>query len=127
MTKSRWSDDGGRAERRERCRWCGRSFTANPGPGRPRRFCRPGCRQQAYQARRLAAADGLGDDDVIVDRLVLEDLQDRLYCLQAALDDVVRDLEASREPADVEAALTWLMSNARTAGEVWIEPRTASG
>ena len=37
-----------------------------PGPGRPRRFCRDGCRQQAYLARKLASSHGLGDDDVIV-------------------------------------------------------------
>ncbi len=63
---------------------------------------------------------------MIVDRLVLEDLQDRLYCLQAALEDVERDLEVSREPSDVDAALAWLMSNARTVGDLWIEPRTTS-
>ena len=126
MTEFSRSGSTGSGERRERCGWCGRPFVANPGPGRPRRFCRPGCRQQAYQARRLAGAHGLGDDDVIVDRLVLEDLQDRVYCLQAALEDVARDLEVSREPADVESALEWLVSNATRVGEVWIEPRTSS-
>lgn len=96
-----------------------------PGPGRPRRFCRAGCRQQAYAARKLAATHGLGDDDVIIDRLALEDLQGRLYCLQAALQDVARDLTVSAEPSDVLEALEWLRTNAQPLAEVWIEPRTS--
>jgi hypothetical protein len=96
-----------------------------PGPGRPRRFCRDGCRQQAYLARKLAASHGLGDDDVIVSRDALEDLQSRLYCLQAALEDVERDLARSAEPADVAEALAWLRENAEPLASAWIEPRTA--
>jgi hypothetical protein len=111
--------------RTERCRWCGRAFAPHPGPGRPRRFCRPGCRQQAYLARRLAASHGLDDDDVIVSRDALEELQSRLYCLQAALEDVDRDLAASSEPSDVAEALSWLAENARPLATTWIEPRTA--
>ena len=44
------------------------------------------------------------DDDVIVSRDALEDLQSRLYCLQAALEDIDRDLAKSREPRDVAEA-----------------------
>jgi len=111
--------------RTERCRWCGRAFVAHAGRGRPRQFCRPGCRQQAYLSRRLAGAHGLGDADVIVDREALEELQSRLYCLQAALEDVDRDLAASAEPTDLADALGWLIENARPLAESWIEPRTA--
>jgi len=96
-----------------------------PGPGRPRRFCRDGCRQQAYLARKLASSHGLGDDDVVVSREALEDLQSRIYCLQAALEDIDRDLERSREPRDIAEALAWLRENAAPLAEVWIEPRTA--
>jgi hypothetical protein len=98
----------------------------NPRAGRPRRFCRDGCKQQAYLARKLAESHGLDDDDVIVARVRLEELQSRLYCLQAALEDVDRDLAVSAEPSDVADALAWLQENARPLAEVWIEPRTAS-
>ena len=108
----------------QRCQWCGRRFAPTPGPGRPRRYCRQGCRQQAFLARKLAAAHGLGDDDLIVSRAQIEDLQSRLYCLQAALEDVDRDLERSSEPDDVAEALAWLLENARPVAEVWVEPRT---
>lgn len=60
---------------------------------------------------------------MVVSRSALEDLQDRLYCLQAALEDVERDLARSAEPADVAEALDWLVENARPVAERWIEPR----
>lgn len=75
-------------------------------------------------ARKLAAAHGLGDDDLIVSRVALEDLQSRLYCLQAAIEDVERDLQRSSELVDLQEALAWLLENARPVAEVWIEPRT---
>ncbi|MGI8936654.1 MAG: hypothetical protein ACR2JF_00305 [Iamia sp.] len=76
-------------------------------------------------ARKLASAHGLGDGDVVVDREALEDLQGALYCLQAALEDVGRDLdEADDDPAEVRRALDWLIDNARPAAALWIEPRT---
>ncbi len=115
----------GERDTRRRCRWCGRDFVVAPGPGRPRRFCRDGCRQQAYLARKLASSHGLGDDDVIVSREALEDLQSRIYCLQAALEDIDRDLARSKEPREVAEALTWLRENAEPLASVWIEPRTA--
>ena len=107
----------------ERCRWCGRPLPDRSGPGRPRRYCRPGCRQQAHLARKLAAHHGLGDDDVIVDRQRLEQLQGALYCLQAAVEDVDRDLAADHDERDVADALAWLLENARPVSRTWIEPR----
>jgi hypothetical protein len=109
---------------KERCRWCGREFAQAPGRGRPRLYCRQSCRQQAHLARKLAGAHGLGDDDVIVSRESLEDLQGKLYGLQAALEDVDRDLTDSDDPDDVADALAWLRENAEALRKVWIEPRT---
>ena len=75
-------------------------------------------------ARKLAAAHGLGDDDVIVSRVQVEELQSRIYCLQMALEDVARDLAVSSEPGEVREAFDWLVENARPAAALWIEPRT---
>jgi len=75
-------------------------------------------------ARKLAAAHGLGDDDLIVSRTQLEELQSRLYVLQMALEDVDRDLAVSSEPDDVREALDWLVENARPAAALWVEPRS---
>ncbi len=77
-------------------------------------------------ARKLAAAHGLGDDDLVVARAALEELQSRLYCLQAAIQDVERDLEHGHEPDDLREAFDWLLENARPVAELWIEPRTTS-
>ena len=77
-------------------------------------------------ARKLAAGHGLGDDDVIVGRSALEDLQGRLYGLQAALEDVERDLARSDTPEDRSDALAWLLENAEPLRTVWVEPRTST-
>ncbi|MEJ5254072.1 MAG: hypothetical protein WHS89_01865 [Acidimicrobiales bacterium] len=63
---------------------------------------------------------------MIVRRADLEELQSLLYCLQAAIEDVDRDLATSNRCADVRDALRWLLDNARPLASVWIEPRTAS-
>jgi len=109
----------------QRCRWCGRRFDLATGPGRPRQFCRPGCRQQAHIARKLAAAHGLGCDDVIINRDALEELQGALYCLQAAIQDVDQDLQHADGPDDVQAALHWLLDNARPLADLWIQDHAA--
>ncbi len=75
-------------------------------------------------ARKLSAAHGLGDDDLIVSRAAVEELQSRLYCLQAAIEDTDRDLDRAERPQDVREALDWLLENARPAAQVWIEPYT---
>lgn len=111
----------------ERCRWCGRPMPTPAATGRPRRYCRQGCRQQAHIARKLAHSHGLGDDDVIVGREQLEELQGLLYCLQAAIEDVDADLDGTGRsgptPAEVRTALDWLLDNARPLAAVWVEPK----
>lgn len=77
-------------------------------------------------ARKLAAVHGLDDEAVIVDRQRLEELQGVLYCLEAAIEDVDRDLAGKPSAAEVREALGWLLDNARPAAACWIEPRTAA-
>ncbi len=95
--------------------------------GRPRKFCRQGCRQQAHLAKKFAEAHGLGDDDLIVDRRKLDELQDALYLLQAAIEDVDADLSGSPSAREVRTALDWLLDNARPAAACWIEPKAELG
>lgn len=75
-------------------------------------------------ARKLAATHGLGDGDVIVDRVALEELQDAVYCLQAAIEDVERDLRAVSTKGDLQDAVRWLLENARPVVDTRLEPRT---
>ena len=77
---------------RPRCGWCGRGLPERRGPGRPRRFCRQACRQAAYVAGRRREELGLTEVELIVTRQALDELRDRLYVLEAAVEDVERDL-----------------------------------
>ena len=86
-----------------------------PGPGRPKEFCRRSCRQRDYEARRQSAALGLGDGQIVVARADLDALHDRLYALEAAIEDAERDLAESAEPSadDYSEALAWVLEAAR--------------
>jgi hypothetical protein len=64
-------------------------------------------------ARRRAAELGLGEAELILAREALEHLYDLLYVLEAAVEDVERDLAESDAPEDVRAALDWLLSAVR--------------
>jgi hypothetical protein len=81
--------------------------------GRPRVYCRRSCRQRDYEARQRAAELGLSESELVMARSELEDLKDKLYVLEAAVEDVDRDLAASDTPADVRGALDWLLKAAR--------------
>jgi hypothetical protein len=96
-----------------RCRWCGRSLPPRAGPGRRREFCKQSCRQLDYQARRRAAEVGLSEHELIIARRELDDLYDRLYALEAAIEDVDRDLADDPTPADYRDAVGWLLAAAR--------------
>jgi len=101
--------------KQHRCRWCGRPFDVAAGPGRPREYCRRSCRQRDYEARRQAADLGLGDAHLVMARAEVDALHDRLYQLEAAIEDVERDLAAADPPGerDYREALDWLLSAAR--------------
>ena len=62
------------------------------GPGRPRRFCKRSHRQRHYEARRLAASQGLAADEVLIGREVFDEWRDQLYLLEAAIEDAEHDL-----------------------------------
>jgi hypothetical protein len=96
-----------------RCRWCGRNLPPRTGPGRRREFCKDSCRQLDYQARRRAAEVGLSEQELIVARRELDELYDRLYVLEAAIEDVDRDLADDPTPEDYRDAVAWLLASAR--------------
>jgi hypothetical protein len=86
-----------------------------PGPGRPREYCRRSCRQRDYEARRQSADLGLGDMQLVVARADLDALHDRLYALEAAIEDADRDLAGADHPTadDYREALDWVLAAAR--------------
>lgn len=114
----------------DRCGYCRRPLPERRGPGRPARYCRRSHRQRAYEARRRAARSSLPAGDVVVAASELDRLHDRLYALEAALDDVQADLGAMRPgvPARVraatyDAALAHLCAAAEDLRGFVVEPR----
>ena len=91
------------ATQHARCRWCGRSYEATDGPGRPRLYCRRSCRQRDYESRHRATELGLGEHELIVTRQELNELRDRLFVLAETVKDVEHDL--TDDAADDERRL----------------------
>lgn len=100
-----------------RCGWCHRKLDVPEGPGRPRAYCRQSCRQRAYEARHHAGQLGLAEGELVMTRRDLEQVLDQIYVLQAAVEDVDRDLSKSNDPAEVRRSLEWLLSAARPLAE----------
>jgi hypothetical protein len=97
-----------------RCRWCGRGFDVVAGPGRPRAYCKRSCRQREYEANRRAKELGLNETELVMARSELDQLRDALYVLEAAVEDVDRDMETGADdPVEVRRALNWLLDAAR--------------
>ena len=84
-----------------------------PGPGRKREFCGASCRQQEYLRRQRAAEAGLAEHELVVTRGELDELYDRLYVLEAAVQDVESDLAGEPTLRDYQEAVDWLLDAAR--------------
>ena len=57
---------------------------------------------------------GLSEEELIVARRALDELRDQLYVLEAAVEDVERDLGAGQPTAqELHEAVQWLLDAAR--------------
>ena len=72
-------------------------------------FCSRSHRQRAYEARRRADELNVPPDQCIVATVDLRTLHDRLYRLEAAVEDVRADLEAAHRADDFRRAYEHLM------------------
>jgi hypothetical protein len=105
-----------------RCGWCHRPLSPQRGAGRPRRFCSPSHRQRAYEARRRADELHVPADQCVVAAADLGRLHDRLYRLEAAVEDVRADLEGSPSAADCRRAVDHLLDAAEDLVGTVVEP-----
>ncbi len=55
----------------------------------------------------------MSESELVVTREALEELQDQLYVLEAAVDDVGRDIDASSGVGELRDALDWILAAAR--------------
>ncbi|MDR7303489.1 hypothetical protein [Haloactinomyces albus] len=91
------------------CAWCGRRVPDAGRVGRPRLYCGQSCRQRAYERRAAVQRSGLPEDAVVLSATELDDLQDRLFQLRCAAEDVataVADGATSSELAAMAARVT---------------------
>lgn len=109
-----------------RCKWCGVRFPIPDGPGRKPDYCRRSHRQRHYEARRLAERRGLGAGEALIERSAIQRLNDRLYVLEAACEDVIADLEGEVSPDTYREALTHLLEAALPLRNAHIEPKATS-
>lgn len=107
--------------------WCGAALPKQSGAGRPRTYCRRSHRQRHYEARRLAASQGLKPDEVLLSRESLEEWRDRVYILEAALEDAERDLEGKPTLRDYTEAFQHIYDAAVGIRSFRIEPRAMGG
>lgn len=71
------------------------------------------CRQRDYIARLRSQEAGLSEAELVVTREELNVLHDRLYVLEAAIEDVERDLAVSATKQDYVEAVEWLLDACR--------------
>ncbi|HUP85505.1 MAG TPA: hypothetical protein VM143_07540 [Acidimicrobiales bacterium] len=100
-------------EASRKCGWCSRLLPPPASTGRPRKYCRDVCRQRDFEARQRALEVGLTEAELVVTRRDLEELHDQLYVLEAAIEDVERDLAGSPSNQDYIDAVAWLLQAAR--------------
>ena len=106
-----------------RCGWCRRVLPQQGSVGRPRLYCGQACRQRAYEQRSAAAKAGLSDDVVLVTRSELDGLQDRLYQLRCALEDVQTLLTERPTKAELERSLADLLRSTGRLDRLWVSER----
>ena len=91
--------------------------------GRPRQYCGQACRQRAYEQRAATARAGLSGDVVVVTRAELDGLQDRLYQLRCALEDVQTLLGEKHTKAELERSLDDLVRSTGRLDRLWVTER----
>jgi hypothetical protein len=93
--------------------------------GRPRLYCGQACRQRAYEQRSATAKAGLSADVVLVTRAELDGLQDRLYQLRCAIEDVQTLLGERHTKAELERSLQDLVRSTGRLDKLWVSERAA--
>jgi hypothetical protein len=100
------------------CAWCGRRLpdpeqTTGGKIGRPRRYCAQPCRQRAYERRAAVQRGGLPEDAVVLSAAELADLQDRLFQLRCAAEDVMTAVDDGAGAAELRKLADELRNGAR--------------
>jgi hypothetical protein len=88
-------------------------------------YCGQACRQRAYEQRSATAKAGLSDDVVLVTRAELDGLQDRLYQLRCALEDVQTLLTERPTKAELAQSLNEVLRSTGRLDKLWVSERNS--
>ncbi len=105
---------GIRRREQRHCGWCGRPLAESGRIGRPRQYCGQACRQRAYERRTAVQRGGLPEDAVVLSATELSDLQDRLYQLRCAAEDVVTAAKDGADSTELHQLATDIVAAARS-------------
>ncbi|AHH97699.1 hypothetical protein GCM10010174_01950 [Kutzneria viridogrisea] len=94
------------------CAWCGRTLPEDGQYGRRRQYCAQTCRQRAYERRSAVQRGGLPEDAVVLSATEIADLQDRLYLLRCAAEDIATAAADGASPAELHAMASELAGTA---------------
>ncbi|WP_376768847.1 hypothetical protein [Amycolatopsis acididurans] len=97
----------------QHCGWCGRRLEQAVAKGRRRRYCGQSCRQRAYERRAAVQRSGLPEDAVVLSDAELTALQDRLFQLRCAAEDVVTAADDGAETAELRRMAQELAATAQ--------------
>ncbi len=106
----------------QRCHWCGGELP-DARLGRPRRYCGQACRQRAYEHRQLTTRVGLDPDAVVVSARDLQDLQDRLFQLRCAVEDVQTAIAEDAPRTELTQVSDNLTASVGALDRIWVAPR----
>jgi hypothetical protein len=101
---------------KQHCAWCGRALpeeSKDGRTGRRRRYCAQPCRQRAYERRSAVVRGGLPEDAVVLSATEIADLQDRLFQLRCAAEDVVTAVDDGAAVAELRELAAGLADTAR--------------
>lgn len=104
LTTSRDEIERDRAQgigRPRHCEWCGCRLPEAGVAGRRRRYCGQACRQRAYERRAAVQRGGLPEDAVVLSGAEVANLQDRLFQLRCAAEDVMTALDDGAHPGEL--------------------------
>jgi hypothetical protein len=108
-----WTDPELRRTTARHCGWCGgRLPDEGKVVGRPRRYCAQSCRQRAYERRSAVQRGGLPEDAVVLSAAELADLQDRLFQLRCAAEDVATAADDGADAAELKVLAKQVVATA---------------
>ncbi|MCS4535063.1 hypothetical protein [Corynebacterium sp. HS2168-gen11] len=94
------------------CQWCGQDIVTT-GRGRPRKFCKPSCKQRAYEQRHTVQGTQIPPTAVIIPPEKVDAFNDALFELRCAAEDIQTAVREGCEPDELTVLCEELVSLAK--------------